>query len=96
MCGVTVFSILIKGIIFRARTSVRGRSHKVDKATDILAESGVTYVNLVSFEGMAELLPQEAWPTTYFVDEKGVLIGETISDSIPDLYRDMIENLLTD
>ena len=65
-----------------------------EKARDILTEKGVTYLNLVPFEGMEDLLPQESWPTTYFVDENGVLIGEPITDAAPDKYRKMIDGLL--
>ena len=40
------------------------------KAKDILEEKGVTYLNLVPFEGSSDLFPQYIWPTSYFVDEK--------------------------
>ena len=67
---------------------------KVSLAKEILAERGVTYVNLIPFEGLSELLPQEKWPTSYFVDENGVLIGEPIAGAYLDRYREMFDQLL--
>ena len=63
-------------------------------AKEILAESGVSFVNLVPFEGLSEMLPQEAWPTSYFADESGTLVGEPIIGAHPDRYREMVDQLL--
>ena len=65
-----------------------------EKAREILAENGVTYLNLVPFEGMEELLPLNSWPTSYFVDENGVLIGEPVTAANLKAYRGMIDSLL--
>ena len=59
-------------------------------------EKGVSYLNLVPFEGMSELLPQDSWPTSYFVDENGVLIGEPVGGALPDKYRQIIDEVLTE
>lgn len=67
---------------------------KVSLAKEILAERGVTYVNLIPFEGLSELLPQGKWPTSYFVDENGSLIGEPIAGAYLDRYREMFDQLL--
>ena len=63
----------------------------ISKAKDILAEKGVTYINLAAFEGLSDLLPQEGWPTSYFVDEKGCLVGEPVAGARPNQYRERME-----
>ena len=67
---------------------------KITKAKEILAEKDVTYTNLASFDGLSELLPQDVWPTSYFVDENGCLIGEPIVGKKPEQYQEMLEVLL--
>ena len=63
----------------------------IQEAKDILAEKGVTYVNLAAFEELMDILPQESWPTSYFVDEHGCLLGEPVIGARPDQYRNRIE-----
>ena len=79
----------IVGIVTDAK-----KEKKIAQAKEILAELDAGYVNLVPFEGLADLLPQDCWPTTYFVDENGVLIGEPVDYADPDAYREKIEQLL--
>ena len=70
------------------------KAEKITKAKEILAEKGVTYTNLASFDELSELLPQDVWPTSYFVDENGCLVGEPITGKKPDQYQKMLEELL--
>ena len=63
---------------------------KIREAKEILTNKGVTYINLAAFEGLSDLLPQDSWPTSYFVDENGNLIGEPVSGALPDRYRERI------
>ena len=79
----------IVGIVTDAK-----KEKKIAQAKEILAELDAGYVNMVPFEGLADLLPQDCWPTTYFVDENGVLIGEPVDYADPDAYREKIEQLL--
>ena len=79
----------IVGIVTDAK-----KEKKIAQAKEILAELDAGYVNLVPFEGLADLLPQDCWPTTYFVDENGVLIGEPVDYADPDAYREKIEQPL--
>ena len=70
------------------------KDRKIEKAKEILRNAGADYVNLVPFEALSEMLPQNCWPTTYFVDENGVLVGEPVDSADPDMYRETIAELL--
>lgn len=72
------------------------KEKKIKKAKEILEENGVSYLNLVPFEGEDDMLPQDCWPTTYFVDENGLLIGEPIRGAAPGIYREAFDRLLQD
>jgi len=67
---------------------------KIGEAKAILAEKGVSYVNLLPFEGLSAQLPQQTWPTSYFVDENGTLIGEPITGAYLEQYRETFASLL--
>ena len=70
------------------------KDRKIQKAKGILEDAGAGYINLVPFEALSEMLPQDCWPTTYFVDENGVLVGEPVDSADPDMYRETIAQLL--
>ena len=70
------------------------KDRKIEKAKEILRNAGADYVNLVPFEALSEMLPQNCWPTTYFVDENGILVGEPVDSADPDMYRETIAELL--
>ena len=70
------------------------KDRKIQKAKGILEDAGAGYINLVPFEALPEMLPQDCWPTTYFVDENGVLVGEPVDSADPDMYRETIAQLL--
>ena len=70
------------------------KDRKIEKAKEILKNAGTDYVNLVPFEALSEMLPQNCWPTTYFVDENGILVGEPVDSADPDMYRETIAELL--
>lgn len=67
---------------------------KINKAKEILAGKGVSYVNLASFEGLSDLLPQDSWPTSYFVDENGCLIGEPVAGARQEEYPERMKELV--
>ena len=48
-----------------------GDSYTIGTAEAIIADTGVTYLNLIPWDSFAEDFPAEFIPTTYFVDEKG-------------------------
>ena len=60
----------------------------------ILEEAGVGYLNIVPFEGRETLLPNKHYPTTYFVDENGIVLDEVISGAMLTQYPRALEKLL--
>ena len=64
---------------------------KLARAKEILEDKGVTYMNLAAFEGLSDLLPQNSWPTSYFLDENGTLVGEPIAGAYLDQYEKMFD-----
>ncbi len=69
---------------------------KISEAKAILTDRGVTYVNLIPFDGLSDMLPQDVWPTSYFVDGNGTLIGKPIIGAYLDRYQLTIDALLTE
>lgn len=63
---------------------------------DILAQTGVTYLNLLPWAGVDAQLGVQAFPTTFFVDSEGHLVGEPILGARLDAYEAQIEALLAD
>ena len=49
---------------------------QIAEAAEIVADTGVTYRNLIPWDGFDAALPAEYIPTTYFVDSQGRLVGE--------------------
>ncbi len=60
----------------------------------ILKDAGVDYLNIAPFAGREELLPNQVYPTTYFVDEKGIVLDEVISGAMLSRYPQVLEKLL--
>lgn len=50
----------------------------IDEGKKILSDAGVTYPNVIAWEGIDGQLPFNAFPTTYFVDAQGKVIGSPI------------------
>ena len=48
----------------------------IQAAGEIIGDTGVTYRNLIPWDGFDAALPAEYIPTTYFVDSEGKLVGE--------------------
>lgn len=60
----------------------------------ILENAGVGYLNIVPFENREELLPNSAYPTTYFVDENGTVLDEVIVGAMLTRYPRVLQKLL--
>ena len=60
----------------------------------ILSEAGVSYLNIVPFEGREEMLPNKVYPTTVFVDENGILFDDVVSGAAVELYPVTLDKLL--
>lgn len=52
----------------------------------ILEESGVSYTILLPWDGMYDLFPVSAVPTSFFIDSHGHVIGEPIVGAYVDAY----------
>lgn len=70
------------------------KDEKLKKGKELLEKQGATYTNLAAFDGLGDMLPQDSWPTSYFVDENGTLLGEPISGAMVGLYPERIKELL--
>ena len=61
---------------------------------ETLRKKGVTYTNILPPEDLDDIFYIEAYPTTYFVDREGVIIGTPIVGARIDQYEREIEALL--
>ncbi len=72
---------------------------KIKKAENIVAETGVSYINLLPSESLnaAKLDYITTFPTTYFLNEKGEIItGEYVGSRSYDQWANIIEGLLAE
>lgn len=69
---------------------------KIKDAEEIVAQTGVTYTNLLPSESLnkAKLDRITTLPTTYFLDENGVVLGEYIGSRSYDQWASIIDNIL--
>ena len=67
-------NIAIVGIVL----DISGPEDKavIAEAEDIIAQTGVTYLNLLPWDGINDALPSMYIPTTYFIDPQGHIVGE--------------------
>lgn len=61
---------------------------------EILAENGVTYTVLVPPENVDDLFDVNAFPTSFFVNRDGVVVGEPVEGKMVDVYEPAIDSLL--
>ena len=61
---------------------------------EILEEKGVTYLNLLPPENLYDIFYIAGYPTTYFVNREGVIIGTPIVGAYIDQYEPAVEALL--
>ncbi len=88
-------NVAIVGIVMDIRDPAG--SEMISKARDILSEKGVHYINLIPWEGIESMLPVSAFPTNYFIDSKGQIIGECeIGSHIRSVYINLINQKLTE
>ncbi len=66
----------------------------VEDARDILEETGVTYLILLPWDTMEEDLDIQAFPTTFFINQKGEVVGDRIIGAMVDLYPSALDELL--
>ena len=61
---------------------------------EVLAENGVTYTVLVPPENVDDLFDVNAFPTSFFVNRDGVVVGEPVEGKRVDVYEPAIDSLL--
>ena len=59
-----------------------------------LAEAGCTYLNLLPFDGWADLFPMDGWPTSFFFDSTGRMISPPIVGAATNQYESQIDSIL--
>lgn len=71
---------------------------KIADAKKIIEQTGVTYTNLLPSESLnaAKLDYIRTFPTTYFLNEKGELLGEYIGSRTYDQWTAIINSLLAE
>ena len=67
----------------------------LEDAKSIVKDTGVTYLNLCSWDGFDEMLACIGTPTTYFVDSHGKLLGEPVLSAYPEKYKEFMEEYLS-
>lgn len=70
------------------------KASALNTAKGILAEKGVTYTNILPPENVDELFLIEAFPTSYFVNRDGVIVGKAVVGAAVNQYEDRILSLL--
>ena len=72
-----------------------GKEGGIEAAKALIAENGIEYLNLVPRPGMGNILDAVAsFPTTFFVDATGTVVGKAIFGALPDRYIPTVEALL--
>ena len=61
---------------------------------EILAENGVTYTVIVPPENVDDLFDVNAFPTSFFVNRDGVVVGEPVEGKMVEVYEPAIDSLL--
>ena len=68
---------------------------QIEEAEDIISSTGVTYMNLLPWEGINEVLPSMYIPTTYFIDSNGSIVAEAaVGSRSADAYEELIDQVL--
>ena len=63
-------------------------------AKEIIADAGVTYLNVIDSTGIANMLGITGVPTSVFVDSNGQIVGKSIVGANPEAYRTVMDGLL--
>ena len=66
-----------------------------NEALSLLSDAGVTYTNLFPWDGCYDTFNMdEGWPTSFFVNRNGEMVGEPICGAMVDQYEEYIDALL--
>lgn len=68
----------------------------IQAAEEIIGYTGVSYLNLLPWEGVDDQFPAQYIPTTYFVDSNGNIVGEAaVGSRGADDYEALIDEALS-
>ncbi|MBO4367544.1 MAG: TlpA family protein disulfide reductase, partial [Clostridia bacterium] len=67
----------------------------VATAKTILANAGVDYTNLRGWETLMDEIPTSGYPTTYYVDSEGKIIGNRLTGAAIKQYEGELDNALS-
>ena len=83
----------IIGVVVDA--SGRNQESVIESAREIIADTGVAYLNLLPWDGIAGDLPSQYIPTTCFIDAEGRIVGSAVIGSRgADEYEALIDDAL--
>lgn len=68
----------------------------IAEAKDIVEDMNIPYTNIVPNDELLKIFNVQSFPTTYFINEKGELVGTPVLGATFKLYRDQIETLLAE
>ncbi|MBO4872461.1 MAG: TlpA family protein disulfide reductase [Lachnospiraceae bacterium] len=61
---------------------------------DLIKQAGVTYLNVMPTAELLAFVSSQYIPVTFFLNEKGELVGEAVIGADPDAYERQIKELL--
>ena len=66
----------------------------LDTGRSLMEQAGAGYLVLQPWDGMNTQIPVQAFPTTFFVNSDGEIVGETILGAEPERYAAQLDALL--
>ena len=66
----------------------------LEEAADLISQTGITYQTLMPVPEIDAIIPALAYPTTYFIDENGNLLGDPVVGADINTYRARIADYL--
>ncbi len=66
----------------------------IETGRSLMEQAGADYLVLQPWEGMEKQIPVQAFPTTFFVNNEGEIVGETILGAELERYTEQLDVLL--
>ena len=68
----------------------------IETGRSLMEQAGADYLVLQPWEGMERQIPVQAFPTTFFVNSEGEIVGETILGAELERYTEQLDVLLAE
>ena len=68
----------------------------LSEGLEVIEDTGVTYTNLIVWDSFNNAVNLQGYPTTFFVDQNGQIVGTPIIGAYPEGYRKALEELLSE